>query len=95
MPDSLIYTLTHPSPPFQTAVTNLYQTTSDVVGILYAMLLLTVLGECGVGMGPLTPTSAPVSSSVFSVSISVVVIFYVFTAIASMSAISVMYAVST
>ena len=95
MPASLINTLTHPSPPSQTDVTNLYQTTSSVVGIMDALLSLPILGECGVGMGPLTPTSAPVSSSVFSVSISVVVIFYVFTAIASMSAISVMYAVST
>ena len=97
MPDSLIYTLTHPSPPFQTAVTNLYQTTSDVVGILYAMLLLTVLGECGVGMGPLTPTSAPVSASVFSVSVSLSVVFivYVSTAIATMYSIYIMYAVYT
>ena len=95
MPAYLIYTLTHTSPPFKTAVTNLYQTTSDVVGLLDALLLLPVLGECGVGIGPLTPTIAPVSASVFSVLLSVVFIVYVSTAIATMYSIDVMYAVST
>ena len=95
MPAYLIYTLNHTSPPFKTAVTNLYQTTSDVVGLLDALLLLPVLGECGVGIGPLTSTIAPVSASVFSVLLSVVFIVYVSTAIATMYSIYIMYAVYT